>query len=405
MVWETLVNLVCRPPRYSYDPDEVLGPKRFRIDGRLFERVDVEVMNKRRQRLKCSHYMPVLEGTRAGHTTKFPCVIYCHGNCGSRVDASDCLDLLLPQMISVFAFDFSGSGLSDGETISLGYYEQDDLLAVIEYLRESGLVSRIGLWGRSMGAATSVLVAARDPSIAGMVLDSAFSSLTQVMYELANQYMKQVKVPKILINGAISVLRKSVQKKGNFDIRHPNLLKDVNPEDAADKCFIPALFAHADGDDFVLAHHSKQLYERYAGDKNIITFGGDHNSPRPAFFFDSVGIFFYNVLIENAEYEDIEPGSSAVEGRSMMDYGASSASQAPEYQRMRQSPSKESLANTWGDSHALEAVFSPFDEKKQGEDGVMEALKSSLREMEAELGSNDPNVTELKKMLREYESR
>ena len=30
-VWETLVNLVCRPPRYTYDPDDVLGPKRFRI--------------------------------------------------------------------------------------------------------------------------------------------------------------------------------------------------------------------------------------------------------------------------------------------------------------------------------------------------------------------------------------
>lgn len=29
--------------------------------------------------------------------------------CRSRVDASDCLDLLLPQSISVFAFDFSGS--------------------------------------------------------------------------------------------------------------------------------------------------------------------------------------------------------------------------------------------------------------------------------------------------------
>jgi hypothetical protein len=66
MVWETLVNLVCRPPRYSYDPDDVLGPKRFRIDGRLFERIDVEVMNKRRQRLRCSHYLPILEGNRAG---------------------------------------------------------------------------------------------------------------------------------------------------------------------------------------------------------------------------------------------------------------------------------------------------------------------------------------------------
>ena len=29
--------------RYTYDPDEVLGPKRFRIDGRLFQRTDVEV--------------------------------------------------------------------------------------------------------------------------------------------------------------------------------------------------------------------------------------------------------------------------------------------------------------------------------------------------------------------------
>lgn len=53
-------------------------------------------------------------------------------------------------------------------------------MAVIEYLRSCGLVSRIGLWGRSMGAATSILVAARDPSIAGMVLDSSFSNLTQV---------------------------------------------------------------------------------------------------------------------------------------------------------------------------------------------------------------------------------
>jgi len=408
MVWETLVNLVCRPPRYNYDPDEVLGPKRFRIDGRLFERVDLEVMNERRQRLKCSHYMPVLEGNRAGQTTKFPCVIYCHGNCGSRVDASDCLDLLLPQNISVFAFDFSGSGLSDGETISLGYYEQEDLMAVINFLRSSGLVSRIGLWGRSMGAATSVLVAARDPSIAGMVLDSAFSSLTQVMYELANQYMKQVKVPKMLINGAISVLRKSVQKKGNFDIR------DVNPEEASDKCFIPALFAHADGDDFVLAHHSKHLYERYSGDKNIITFGGDHNSPRPAFFFDSVGIFFHNVLIENAELEASEAPPPAYAADLNHPAPSSAATpgnvQAPELHQVRLTPPKEAPSNAWGDSHSLAAAFSPLVGQAgggaaAGEDGVMEALQSSLREMEAELGPNDPNVIELRKMLRDYQGR
>lgn len=32
------------------------------------------------------------------------------------------------------------------------------------------------------------------------------------------------------------------------------------------------------------------------GDKNIIKFDGDHNSPRPQFYFDSITIFFHNVL-------------------------------------------------------------------------------------------------------------
>ena len=59
------------------------------------------MLNKRRQRLKCSHYLPVVEGQGRGSAGRVPCVIYCHGNCGSRVDASDCLDLLLPQNISV----------------------------------------------------------------------------------------------------------------------------------------------------------------------------------------------------------------------------------------------------------------------------------------------------------------
>lgn len=32
------------------------------------------------------------------------------------------------------------------------------------------------------------------------------------------------------------------------------------------------------------------------GDKNLIKFDGDHNSSRPQFYYDSVSIFFYNVL-------------------------------------------------------------------------------------------------------------
>eukprot|EP01120_Amphizonella_sp_Union-15-10_P015411 TRINITY_DN7930_c0_g1_i1.p1 TRINITY_DN7930_c0_g1~~TRINITY_DN7930_c0_g1_i1.p1 ORF type:complete len:167 (+),score=39.36 TRINITY_DN7930_c0_g1_i1:39-503(+) len=44
------------------------------------------------------------------------------------------------------------------------------------------------------------------------------------------------------------------------------------------------------------------LYERYSGDKNLILFDGDHNSPRPGFYFDSVSIFFSNNLLIDADF-------------------------------------------------------------------------------------------------------
>jgi hypothetical protein len=47
----------------------------------------------------------------------------------------------------------------------------------VDYLRNSDQVSTIGLWGRSMGAITTIMHIDRDPSIAGVVLDSAMSSL------------------------------------------------------------------------------------------------------------------------------------------------------------------------------------------------------------------------------------
>lgn len=61
--------------------------------------------------------------------------------------------------ITLFTFDFAGCGNSEGEYISLGYYEKDDVDVVFKYLRSLGTVSSIGLWGRSMGAVTALMYA------------------------------------------------------------------------------------------------------------------------------------------------------------------------------------------------------------------------------------------------------
>ena len=48
---------------------------------------------------------------------------------------------IITNRMHFFTFDFSGCGLSDGEYISLGVHESDDLEIVVNYLRNSGKVS------------------------------------------------------------------------------------------------------------------------------------------------------------------------------------------------------------------------------------------------------------------------
>ncbi|CAK0788441.1 unnamed protein product [Prorocentrum cordatum] len=141
-----------------------------------------------------------------------PCVVYLHGNCSSRCEAVQCLPVLLPFGITVFCLDFAGSGMSDGEYISLGFHERDDLATVVDYLRASRKVTCIGLWGRSMGAATALLHADRDPSIAGLVLDSPFSDLRVLCQELVDTFTDG-KVPHWLVGIALAAVRMSIQSE------------------------------------------------------------------------------------------------------------------------------------------------------------------------------------------------
>ncbi|KDP29023.1 hypothetical protein JCGZ_16412 [Jatropha curcas] len=281
---DQFINFVIRPPRADYNPDQYLWERDFTLASRAYKRQDLELTNARGHTLRCSHYVP----SPFPEDTPLPCVIYCHGNSGCRADANEAAVILLPSNITVFTLDFSGSGLSDGDYVSLGWHERDDLKVVISYLRSNQQISCIGLWGRSMGAVTCLLYGAEDPSIAGMVLDSAFSNLFDLMMELVDVY--KIRLPKFTVKMAVQYMRRIIQKKAKFDIMDLNCLK------VAPKTFIPALFGHASDDKFIQSHHSDLIFKAYAGDKNMIKFDGDHNSSRPQFYYDSVSIFFFNVL-------------------------------------------------------------------------------------------------------------
>ena len=130
-----------------------------------------------------------------------------HGNSSCRLEALETVHYLLPQNITMFCFDFAGCGISGGEYISLGWYERDDVAMIVEHLREQRRVSTIALWGRSMGAVTALLHADRDPSIAGLVLDSPFSDMSKLVNELAFQYTK---LPGFMVNPVLKLVASTV---------------------------------------------------------------------------------------------------------------------------------------------------------------------------------------------------
>ena len=285
--YQELVNAIIRPPRCRYKLS-LLGPEFFTFCGASFFRKDFELRNSRGMRLVCSMWLPVPSERKS---TALPCVIYMHGNSSGRVEAIGQLATVLSIGATMVAFDFSGSGHSDGDFVSLGYFERDDLQCVVEHIRNAGGTSLIALWGRSMGAATALLHGGRDPSMACMVLDSPFTDLNQLAEELVERGRRNgLFAPSLAVMLAMRAIRSSVMSSAGFDIR------DISPISSVENCFIPALFIAAESDTFIAPHHSQRLCERYGGDKNLIIVKGDHNSVRPAFLYDSVSIFLINAL-------------------------------------------------------------------------------------------------------------
>ena len=281
--YEELWKAVIRPNRDKYR-DKDLGPEKFSLRDKWYKRTDFTITNKRNHKLMCSFWEPFDEEREF---PRLPCVIYLHGNSSSRCEVIPEIKYLLTKNITVFAFDFSGCGRSEGDYISLGWHEQDDVESVVNFLRKSNKVSTIGIWGRSMGAVTALMYGSKDYSIAGLVLDSPFSSLRVLIDELAKS---RVALPEFVVKQAIKWVKEIIKDKADFN------LDDIEPKEYAGKCFIPAFFCHSKGDTFVNIHHCKDLYNLYAGDKNIVYVRGNHNTERPIHFKDSVAVFFYKAL-------------------------------------------------------------------------------------------------------------
>lgn len=271
---EDAILAIIRPPRSIYDLDEMPQIIPIKDYGNI-TRHPVEFLNCRKQKIIGSYYQPNEE------LPEKSCVIYLHGNASCQIDGTYIIPAFVPAGIGVFCLDTSGSGLSDGEYVSLGFLEKDDVIAACNFLREEYQITKFALYGHSMGAANVFFCLDADQekkedsssqyTIVAAVADSPFSSLEQEMRDLAGRFS----IPGCFTSPAIWYVARRIRNMANFDVY------DVNPVKHAPNCKQPILIIHGKQDDYIKYEHSEILENAYGGPKELIICDGDHNSCRP----------------------------------------------------------------------------------------------------------------------------
>ncbi|OHS94505.1 Clan SC, family S9, unassigned serine peptidase [Tritrichomonas foetus] len=262
---EKAVNAIIRPPRRTYDPSEL--PLEIEgSNGQVFVRHPVAFANDRDQKIVGSIYLKSGKDITSGG----PCMIYLHGNASSQHEGKYLVPDFCSNDVAVFCFDFPGSGNSDGEYISLGYFETQDLTFLINQLKTSFRMGPFALWGRSMGAATAVMCTHSD--VCCKVVDSANTSIPDVCKAIAIN----MKLPSIFCPAVLWFLKVHISGIANFDISEVSALNIAKQPNQP-----PLLMCHAENDEFVPYEEGQQIFQAYTNpDKTFVKSQSGHNGKR-----------------------------------------------------------------------------------------------------------------------------
>jgi len=175
-------------------------------------------------------------------------VLFSHGNAGNLADRLESIGLLRSFGLSVAAYDYGGYGRSTGNASEARACA--DVRAVWRYLTETRgtPANRIILFGRSLGGAVTVDLAA-EVAPAGVVLESTFLSTVAV---------GRGSYPWLPLRWVLKHRFASDRKVG--EIR------------------APLMFIHSPEDTVIPYRHGVKLHELATAPKRFVEISGDHNT-------------------------------------------------------------------------------------------------------------------------------
>ncbi len=160
--------------------------------------------------------------------------------------------------------DLRGHGRSSGRFLTFGVQEAKDLSQVIDALQSRGLVhGKIGVYGISYGATTSIHLAGRDPRVRAVVAVAPFSNLREEVPQFARTMVPGLGwvVPNRTYQRAID----QAGKKAQFDPDEASAIKAIQETKAQ------VLLIHGTNDWIVPQRHSQRLHEAAADHSELVS--------------------------------------------------------------------------------------------------------------------------------------
>jgi len=194
------------------------------------------------------------------HPTSSATVILLHPLRGDRRTMLGRAQLFYDAGFSILMIDFQGHGESAGDAITMGYREQHNAAAAIEFVRKQNPSHKIGVVGWSLGGASTLL--AMPIEIDALVLESVYPTLTEAVHdriEMRAGPLKHVLAPALMW-----------QLKPRLGFA----ADDLRPIDHLDEVGCPVLIAAGDQDQHTPIDETRRMFAAANAPKQLVIFAG-----------------------------------------------------------------------------------------------------------------------------------